>query len=62
MLFPDGPGLLSKIRVGDLRGDQPMQVVSGRVETGYSDAVPAGRLRAQVKRYAGLCKRQYSVN
>ncbi|WP_409522852.1 Fic family protein [Nitrincola sp. MINF-07-Sa-05] len=32
MLFPHGPGLLLKIRVGELRGEQPMQVVSGRLD------------------------------
>nr|WP_264754802.1 DUF4172 domain-containing protein [Marinobacter sp. LV10R510-11A] len=30
MLFPESPDPLSKIRVSDLRGKQPMQVVSGR--------------------------------
>lgn len=32
MLFPEGPGPLSRIRVGELRGEQPMQVVSGRID------------------------------
>ncbi|WP_372986801.1 Fic family protein [Marinobacter sp.] len=32
MLFPEGPGPFLKIRVGELRGDQPMQVVSGRLD------------------------------
>ena len=31
-LFPDGPGLINPIKVGELRGDAPMQVVSGRVD------------------------------
>jgi len=32
MLFPEGPGLVSDIRVGALRGEQLMRVVSGRVD------------------------------
>lgn len=32
MLFPKGPGLLADVRVGELRGETPMQVVSGRVD------------------------------
>jgi Fic family protein len=32
MLFPDGAGLLSTVQVGDLRGEQTMQVVSGRID------------------------------
>src|SRR5690554_4602502 len=32
LLFPEGPGLLSKVCVGGLRGEQPMQVVSGRLD------------------------------
>jgi len=31
-LFPDGPGLVNPIKVGELRGAAPMQVVSGRVD------------------------------
>jgi Fic family protein len=50
MLFPDGPGLLSKIRVGDLRGEQPMQVVSGRVDRPriHFEAPPRGGLEAEL--------------
>lgn len=32
LLFPDGPGWLANIRIGELRGRQPMQVVSGRID------------------------------
>jgi len=32
MLFPEGPGLFSDVRIGDFRGKQPMQVVSGRID------------------------------
>jgi len=31
-LFPEGPGEFSNIRVGALRGEQPMRVVSGRID------------------------------
>ncbi len=32
MLFPKGPGILADIRVGELRGEAPMQVISGRID------------------------------
>lgn len=50
MLFPDGPGLLSKIRVGDLRGEQPMQVVSGRLDRPkvHFEAPPRDCLEAEL--------------
>lgn len=32
MLFVQGPGLMSQVRVGELRGDHSMQVVSGRLD------------------------------
>lgn len=32
LLFPEGPGMFSQINIGELRGEQPMQVVSGRVD------------------------------
>jgi len=50
MLFPDGPGLLSDIRVGELRGEHPMQVVSGRVDRPrvHFEAPPRARLEAEL--------------
>lgn len=50
MLFPEGPGLLSDIRVGDLRGEQPMQVVSGRLDRPrvHFEAPPRARLEAEL--------------
>jgi len=49
-LFPEGPGLLTKIRVGDWRGNQPMQVVSGRIDRPkvHFEAPPREGLEAQV--------------
>ncbi|WP_298449148.1 Fic family protein [uncultured Marinobacter sp.] len=32
LLFPDAAGAFTEVRVGDWRGDQPMQVVSGRID------------------------------
>ena len=53
MLFPDGPGLLSEIRVGDLRGDQPMQVVSGRIDRPHVhfEAPPRDRLEGELEAF-----------
>ena len=50
MLFPEAPGPLSNIHVGDLRGDQPMQVVSGRVDRPrvHFEAPPRDRLEAEL--------------
>lgn len=50
MLFPDGPGPLSKVRVGELRGDQAMQVVSGRLDRPriHFEAPPRERLEAEL--------------
>lgn len=31
-LFPEGAGLVAEIKIGALRGDDPMQVVSGRID------------------------------
>ncbi|SFC29999.1 Fic family protein [Marinospirillum celere] len=52
-LFPEGAGLVSKIRVGDLRGEQPMQVVSGRLDrpTVHFEAPPRSRLDAELDRF-----------
>ncbi|WP_152205219.1 Fic family protein [Marinobacter changyiensis] len=51
MLFPEGPGLLSKIRVGELRGEQPMQVVSGRTDRPkvHFEAPPRDRLDTELE-------------
>ncbi len=50
MLFPEEPGPLSKIGVGRLRGDQPMQVVSGRIDrpTIHFEAPPRSALVAEL--------------
>jgi Fic family protein len=51
LLFPAPESLLShSIRVGDLRGDEPMQVVSGRVDqpTVHFEAPPRQGLEAQL--------------
>lgn len=50
MLFPAGPGPLSKVRVGELRGEQPMQVVSGRIDRPrvHFEAPPRERLEAEL--------------
>jgi Fic family protein len=51
LLFPAPESLLShSIRVGDLRGDEPMQVVSGRVDqpTVHFEAPPRLGLEAQL--------------
>lgn len=50
-LFPQQEALLANtIRVGSLRGDEPMQVVSGRIDrpTVYFEAPPREGLEAQV--------------
>ncbi len=53
MLFPDGSGLLSKIRVGELRGEQPMQVVSGRIDRPkvHFEAPPRDGLEAALEAF-----------
>ncbi|AYF32696.1 DUF4172 domain-containing protein [Vreelandella alkaliphila] len=50
MLFVQGPGLISQVRVGELRGDHPMQVVSGRLDrpTVHFEAPPRGQLEAEL--------------
>lgn len=50
MLFPEGLGPLLKIRVGELRGDQPMQVVSGRMDRPkiHFEAPPRDGLEAEL--------------
>src|SRR5690606_4671788 len=53
LLFPDGPGLLSNIRIGDLRGEQPMQVVSGRIDRPrvHFEAPPRSQLEAELSTF-----------
>lgn len=50
MLFVKGPGLMSQVRVGELRGDHPMQVVSGRLDrpTVHFEAPPREQLEAEL--------------
>lgn len=50
MLFVQGPGVLGNVRVGELRGDHPMQVVSGRLDrpTVHFEAPPRGQLEADL--------------
>lgn len=49
-LFPAGRPLLQKIRVGTLRGDEPMRIVSGPVgrERVHYEAVPRERLDSEL--------------
>src|SRR5690554_48017 len=53
LLFPAGPGFLTDIRIGDLRGEQPMQVVSGRLDRPkvHFEAPPRDRLDAELDRF-----------
>ncbi|RUR34353.1 Fic family protein [Vreelandella nanhaiensis] len=50
LLFVQGPGLLGRVRVGKLRGDHPMQVVSGRIDrpTVHFEAPPRGQLETEL--------------
>ena len=52
-LFPDGPGVYSDIRVGGLRGEQPMRVVSGRIDRPrvHFEAPPRARLEAELEAF-----------
>lgn len=49
-LFPEGPGVVSPARVGELRGEQPMQVVSGRIDRPrvHFEAPPRSRLEGEL--------------
>lgn len=53
MLFPEGSGPLSKVRVGELRGAQAMQVVSGRLDrpTIHFEAPPRPKLEAELEAF-----------
>lgn len=50
MLFPQGADPLAKVRRGTWRGEQPMQVVSGRIDRPrvHFEAPPRQRLEAQL--------------
>ncbi|HAA46375.1 MAG: hypothetical protein XD36_2531 [Halomonas sp. 54_146] len=50
MLFVQGPGVLGNVRVGELRGDHPMQVVSGRLDrpTVHFEAPPRAELESEL--------------
>lgn len=50
MLFPEGPGVLSDIYVGGLRDEQPMRVVSGRIDRPqvHFEAPPRTGLEAEL--------------
>ncbi len=52
-LFPDGSGLINPIKVGELRGDAPMQVVSGRIDgpTVHFEALPRGQLEQELDQF-----------
>lgn len=53
MLFPSGPGMLADIRVGELRGEAPMQVVSGRIDRPdiHFEAPPRKGLEAELDQF-----------
>ena len=50
-LFPSGYSGLRKIRTGRLRGNEPMQIVSGPIgkEKVHFEAVPSGRLNEEMR-------------
>ena len=52
-LFPEGAGLLADINVGTLRGDDPMQVVSGRIDRPkvHFEAPPRKILEAEMQAF-----------
>jgi Fic family protein len=52
-LFPDGPGLVNPIGVGELRGEAVMQVVSGRVDrpTVHFEAPPRDQLEQELAEF-----------
>lgn len=53
MLFPEGSGPLAKNNVGELRGEQPMQVVSGRLDRPkvHFEAPPRDRLETELQAF-----------
>jgi Fic family protein len=52
-LFPEGAGLLTDINIGTLRGEDPMQVISGRVDrpTIHFEAPPRQRLESELEAF-----------
>ncbi|MBB4730532.1 Fic family protein [Xanthomonas arboricola] len=52
-LFPEGRPLLRPVRAGQLRGEEPMRVVSGPIEHEkvHYEAVPRRRLEAELDRF-----------
>jgi len=52
-LFPGGPGVVNPIGVGELRGEAPLQVVSGRVDrpTVHFEAPPGDRLEQELDEF-----------
>lgn len=52
-LFPTGRSGLRKIRAGELRGEEPMRVVSGRIgrERVHFEAPPRARLEIELERF-----------
>jgi Fic family protein len=52
-LFPEGPGLINPVKVGELRGDAPMQVVSGTIEKPivHFEAPPGDRLKPELEAF-----------
>ena len=62
-LFPSDDQLLSRpLRIGSLRGDEPMQVVSGRVDrpTVHFEAPPRAELEAQLDDFLAWFERSRS--
>ena len=53
LLFPDGPGLLAPVRIAELRGELPMQVVSGRMDRPHVhfEAPPRQGLEQQLEAF-----------
>lgn len=49
-LFPDGPGIVNHVSVGELRGEAPMQVISGRMDkpTVHFEAPPGDKLEKEL--------------
>ncbi|MGB5395715.1 MAG: Fic family protein [Gammaproteobacteria bacterium] len=52
-LFPDGPGLINPIKIGQLRGETPMRVLSGRIEKPvlHFEAPPRDRLELELNAF-----------
>ncbi|WP_447527899.1 Fic family protein [Vreelandella sp. TE19] len=53
LLFVQRPGLISEVRVNELRGDHPMQVVSGRIDRPkvHFEAPPRAQLEAELEAF-----------